>query len=770
MEKKFDRSMFLSKFQEETREHLRVLNQDLLIMENDSGNPKILEELEREVHTLKGSAKMMGYKEIAEITHRMEDIFGLLRQKSIELKKEMIDVLFESLDGVDILLKAIVKGEKHNVKVKDLCERLEKINRGEEITSSDFKKKDRMKDKKIKKKTTEKKKRKKDEEKDEEQEEEQEEEKEEEKDEEKVKKTAFSDRKIMETIRVDTEKMDKLVNLIGEVVVMQIKSERCLSRIKELKKSTEKQVFLWNKIYNTRFREGNFDSREAELIFNEVNNKNVQIKDESAAVFNEYNENSRQMSLIIESLQQKVMAVRMLPLSTVFNFFPRAVRDLAREYGKEIELEIKGEDIELDKKILEEIKDPLIHLVRNAVDHGIEETKERRQLNKPIVGKVKLFARQEGGRVYIFLEDDGRGIDIKKLKEIALKKEIIGKNTFEKISDREAMYLVFEQGLSTSPIITDVSGRGIGMDVVKSKIEGLKGMVLVESEKGKGTNFSLSLPLTLVTTRVLLVELEGQNIFAIPIAFIETVNKVYKEDIVYVEGKEAFRLGRRVIPLINLSDLLDLPVQSRRIDGFFVVVISHARQRIGIVVDKLMEEEEIVIKNLGSFLKKIRNIIGTTLLESGKVVLVLNVSEIIHLAGMINKVKVFRSREEKKKIPSILIVEDSLTTRELERNIIESAGYQVEVAIDGVEATEKLNDTKFDLLIADVQMPRMNGFQLTEWIKKSDKHKDMPVIIVTSLEKEGEKKKGIKAGAQAYIVKSSFDQSTLLDTIERLIE
>ena len=237
-----------------------------------------------------------------------------------------------------------------------------------------------------------------------------------------------------------------------------------------------------------------------------------------------------------------------------------------------------------------------------------------------------------------------------------------------------------------------------------------------------------------------------------------------------MEGKEAFRWGRRVVPLINLGDLLDLPVQSGRMDGFFVVVLSHARQRIGIVVDKLMGGEEIVVKNLGNFLKKVKNIVGTTLLESGKVVLVLNVSEIIHLAGMINKTKVFRSREEKKKIPSILIVEDSLTTRELERNIIESAGYKVEVAIDGVEATEKLNDTKFDLLIVDVQMPRMNGFQLTEWIKKSEKHKDMPVIIVTSLEKEEEKKKGIKVGAQAYIVKSSFNQNTLLDTIERLIK
>lgn len=748
MEKDFDRSMFLSKFQEETMEHLRVLNQDLLILENDPDNPKILEELEREVHTLKGSAKMMGYKEIAEITHRMEDVFGLLRQKNIEFKKEMTDVLFESLDGVDMLLKAILKGEKHNVKVKDICEKLEKINKGEEIPSSDFKKTERRINKKTKKKTTEEKEIKK----------------------EKVKKQVFSARKIEETIRVDTEKMDRLVNLIGEVVVMQIKSERCLSRMKELNKSVESQVFLWKKIYNTRFREGNFDSKEAELIFNEVNNKNVQIKEESTIVFNEYSENSRQMGLIIESLQQRVMAVRMLPLSTVFDFFPRAVRDLAREYGKEIELEIKGEDIELDKKILEEIKDPLIHLIRNAVDHGIEEKEERRQLNKPVVGKLKLFARQEGGRVYIFMEDDGRGIDIKKLKEMALRKEFIEKNTFEKISDREAMYLIFEQGLSTSPIITDISGRGIGMDVVKSKIEGLKGVVLVESEERKGTKFSLSLPLTLVTTRVLLVELEGQNIFAIPIASIETVNKVYKKDVVYVEGKEAFRLGRRVIPLINLADLLDLPVQYRRMDGFFVVVISHARQRIGIVVDKLMGGEEIVLKNLGNFLKKVKNIIGTTLLESGKVVLVLNVSEIMYLAGMINKVKVFCNQEEKKKIPLILIVEDSLTTRELERNIIESAGYKVEVAMDGVEATEKLKDKKFDLLIVDVQMPRMNGFQLTEWIKKSDKHKDMPVIIVTSLEKEEEKKKGISVGAQAYIVKSSFDQSTLLDTIERLIK
>lgn len=740
MEKSFDRNMFLDKFREETTEHIQKLNKNLLVLENDPENVEIIGELSREAHTLKGSAKMMGINEIAEISHRMEDIFGLLREKEVVLRPEIIDILFESLDAIDSLLKAILSGDKHSINVKDICKRLKEISSEEGIPPSDFKQSEE-------KKTV----------------------KEEEVDK-KEKPFSLPPAEIAETIRVNTSKLDKLVNLMSEIVVAQIKSGRYLTKMKELWTLAGEQVNLWEKIYKTKIHLENTDSKELEMIFNEVNNRSIKIRDESFILFKEYDENFRQTALVIEGLREGLMGIRMLPLSTVFNFFPRTVRDFAKEYNKEIKLEISGEDTELDKKVLEEIKDPLIHLVRNAIDHGIEESKERLRLNKPPAGKIKLSAKQEGDRVFIYIEDDGRGIDARKFKKVALKKGFIDKNTFESISDREAMFLIFEPGFTTSPIITNISGRGIGMEVVKNKIEGLKGEVLVESESGKGTKFSLSLPLTLATTRVLLVETSNQDIYAIPTASIETITRVFLKDIIYTEGKEALKMGRRVIPLVELSDLLGLPFKSKEI--LPVVVISYARHRIGVVVNKLIGEEEIVIKNLGNFLKRVENIAGSTLLGSGEVVLVLNISEIMRLVSRMGKTKLFHRQETEKKKRSILIVEDSLTTRELERSIIEAAGYKVEIAVDGVEAIEKVTgtDEKFDLLVVDIQMPRMDGFQLTEWMKKNEKYKDIPVIIVTALELAEEKKRGIEVGAEAYIVKSAFDQASLLDTIERLVK
>jgi two-component system chemotaxis sensor kinase CheA len=462
----------------------------------------------------------------------------------------------------------------------------------------------------------------------------------------------------------------------------------------------------------------------------------------------------------------------MLPVSTVFDTFPRLVRDISREYNKEIELEIYGGDTGLDKMILEDIKDPLLHILRNCIDHGIESPEEREIIGKPRTGKIVLSACHEGSRIAIRIEDDGRGIDPQKVKQIALQKKVITQPEAEKLSEREVLYLIFKPGFSTKEIITDVSGRGVGLDVVKKNVEKLKGSVMVDSEIGKGTVFTLMLPLTLATIHALIIK-AGSETFAIPTVAIEETLRVSISQIKRIVDKDVVIVNGRHIPVVRLIDVLGLPsvdVQKHYGAKLPIIILNVDEVRIGFLVDELLREEEIVIKNLGEYFKDVHTAAGATILGEGEVVIILNVSELIKSAKAIRETHLLEDiKEEQHPTYSILVVDDAVALRELQKSMLESAGYSVEVAADGQEAWEKAKSRHFDLIISDIEMPRMDGFQFTEALRKDEEYKDVPVIIVTAREREEDKKRGIEVGADAYIVKTSFDQSRLLEAVERLI-
>ena len=483
------------------------------------------------------------------------------------------------------------------------------------------------------------------------------------------------------------------------------------------------------------------------------------------------------LSRVTNDLGEGVMKVRMLPVSTVFDAFPRMVRDIARDNGKEIELKMEGQETELDRKVLEEIKDPLMHLLRNAVDHGIEKPEEREKTGKPRIGTIALKAFQKGNNIVIEVADDGGGINRNKVKQSALKNGLITTDEMETLNDDEALRLIFAPGLSTRSIITDISGRGVGMDVVRKNVEALQGQVDVESTLGVGTTMTLTLPLTLATTQELLVQV-GDQTYGIPISAVERIIRITAKDIATVSGRQAIVVDNEPVSMVKLVTVLELPQAEQTTspdEKLPVVILGSAKRRIAFLVDAVVGQQETVVKSLGRQLSRVRNVAGATILGTGQVIMTLNPADLMKSARGIEgrtaaaqRGKTQTGKEAKR--PTVLVVDDSLSTRTLEKNILETAGYKVQLATDGMEAVSMLNSNALvDLIVSDVLMPRMDGFQLTQAVKGDTKLRKIPVILVTSLDSRTDKEHGIEVGADAYLVKSNFDQANLLDTIAQLI-
>lgn len=482
----------------------------------------------------------------------------------------------------------------------------------------------------------------------------------------------------------------------------------------------------------------------------------------------------RSTARMVDSLLEDAKKLMMLPFSTLLAVFPKLVRDLSRDEGKEVELVIHGGEVEIDKRILEEMKDPLIHLVRNCVDHGIEIPSKRTEANKPPRGTIEIRVSQvEGNKVEILIVDDGAGINPHAVRTAAIRQGTVSSEDARKLTDREAIRLAFEPEVSTSPIITEISGRGLGLAIVKEKVERLGGRVEVETHVNVGTSFRLLLPLTLATFRGILTQSGGQT-FVVPTASVDRVARIRRDDIKTVENRETIRLTDRTISLVRLDDVLQLPRVPDHDDDTYlsVIVLGIGDSRIAFSVDAVLNEQEVLVKPLGKPLLRVRNIAGATVLGSGKAVLILNVMDLMKSAA-IWKAAPSLSREAAASPAatrrSVLVVEDSITARMLIKNILESAGYGVKTAVDGMDAFAILRSENIDLVVSDIEMPRMNGFDLTSRIRADKRLADLPVVLVTALASQEDRERGVDVGANAYIVKSNFNQSNLLDVVRQLV-
>jgi two-component system chemotaxis sensor kinase CheA len=587
---------------------------------------------------------------------------------------------------------------------------------------------------------------------------------------------------LADTVRISTAKLDSLLLKAEELITLKQILNQHLKQIQE----TGDSIGKWKKISEKskkELREIRLQLQDISLLdrffqlydmnHDQIEETDSQIIELSASV----EQSNRLLGGMVDELLDEMKKTSLLPFSTLFSILPRMVREISRDLGKDVDLELSGGDIEIDKRILEGFKDPLIHLIRNAIDHGIE-TPDTRKLNgKSPWGRIHLSVSQpESNKVEISLSDDGKGIDVAAIRKKAIKTGLFSEAQSAELTDDETISLIFESGISTSPLITEISGRGLGMAIVQEHIENLSGLFVISTDPGHGTTFKIELPVSLATFRGVIVSASG-NDYILPVAHIEHTIRIEPGEIKTAENKTVISLNGQAVSLIFLSDILGLahptlPDTKKRKFTMPVVILGSGEKRIACVVDKIATEQDVLVKSLGKQLRRIPNISGATILGDGKVVPILNINDLLSASsGKLSALAMKKTMDIKKKEAkkSILIVEDSFTSRTLLSNILDASGYMVTTAIDGEDGYYQAKLGDFDAVISDVEMPKMNGFELTRKIRDTERLAQKPVILVTSLDSREDREKGIDAGADAYIVKGNFDQSNLLEVLERLV-
>lgn len=775
------REQLINSFRAELAEHVQTINDGLLAMEQarvpDEQRQSVLEDIFRAAHSLKGAARAVGVTAIEQLAHALEDVLGAMPRDAAAPTPGFFNACYRALDAIQ-MVQAVYEsgGITPPVQVLEALANLDAF-RGRSAESLASAPRQPQAG---------------------------------------GRESGESDRPAApdETVRISTSKLDALMAHLSELLVTKIRAEQHLAQVEQAQEFMAAWQKEWLSIrggYGRLVRRAHDVSaiasvdtemspaqrpadlarpeppvrnllgdaqldREFMRLLNYTEASQERLRDMNAvmnALSREYANDMLHMALVIDELEQEIKRVRMLPLSTITGPFGRMVRDMAQAAGKEAVLEIKGAEVELDKRVLEQIKDPLIHLLRNAIDHGIEPPQQRTALGKPCAGTITLSAEQLGQDVVLRVADDGAGLNIDAIRQVAARR---GVADAPGLSEAELADLIFSSGFSTSPIITDVSGRGVGLDVVRRNVETLRGRLDVAWQAGAGSTFTLTLPLALTSSRGLVVRTSGE-LLAIPLHSIERIEHVHPREIIWLGGHAALRYGGRPghpLMLVRLDEVLGWPRLAGQAGGARIpaVVLMAGGRRVAFVVDELAGEQEIVLKGLGRPLSRVGGIAGASVLGNGQVILVLNAADLIKLAMRGDhplEAGAPAPAAERRARRRVLIVDDSITTRTLEKNILEAAGYAVQLANDGQEALGVIAAGLPDLVIADIVMPRMDGFALTQRLKTDPHTANLPVILVTSLDSPEDKARGIEVGADAYIVKNSFDQNNLLETIEQLI-
>lgn len=717
-----------ARFAEEAAKHCDLIEKELLALEAGGFSKEILDSVFRAAHTIKGAARMLKLTMVSEVAHRMEDVLELLRDGQISLSKELMDSLLKGVDTIRQLITDVAAGNPLPELLPEICFQLEQLldKRGEQekspaLSSSAGTEEHGM-------------------------------------DEKKGSATLEQD-----FIQIRAEQLDELIQLMGEMVSYQYRKKQQTYIVNDIMRLSAASLELVS-YPDDHNEQAKYMRRELADTLAAMHSKLGKIQDSlrnDAVIEN----------LLITDLQERSLKIRMLPIATVFDKINRVVRDFARTTGKEVEFQIEGGDTELDRKIIEQLGDCLLHMIRNAVDHGIELPQNRVRAGKSPRGVIRLSAFYDSGGVTMILQDDGAGISLEHIKMTALKKGLLTEGAASKLTEMELLDLIFLPGFSTSPIITDISGRGVGMDVVRQTVtEKLKGAVRVQTRLGEGTTFLLKVPITLALSRMLIVS-AANHTFAVPAYSVQEVIMAPASQVIDVVGKRALRVREQIIPLEELETILSCPqAVPRERKELLIVLLASGAERLGLIVDAIISEADMVIKSLPSAVKHLTLISGFTIGNNDEIISVLGTSAIIKRVRE-NKVDIGRTRgvEPTKQRKTILVVDDSANTRDIVKSILVSYGYQVDLAEDGLVAIEKTSKKVYDAVITDVEMPNLDGFSLTSHLRQDERYRQIPVIIVTSREKEEDKRRGIQVGANAYIVKGAFDQNNLIETLQNVI-
>jgi len=730
-------------FKTELDEQLQVMIDGLLQLEKKSTNAAkqamCFEAIFRAAHNIKGASKSLGINDVGDIAHHMESLFSALQKKEKIFSTAMVDLCFEAVDKLRLSMNCFLENQSITFDLDDLLSRLDSSSFiGDKPQKNILQKKtSKVKTQKIVEIP--------------------------------IKKISCVDRQSHETIRVSIESIGRVAALMEEMQVNKIAIEDHQEKLAKMTAQMKPMQQLWEQV----FVQQSMDNKDE---LQKLHHRGSDRLNEVLQSLDDLNKNMHlrmnDLNVLFHALQEEIYMLRLIPAATLLQSLPRTIRDLANEMNKKVELIISGDDVKMDKMVLEGLKDPLIHLLRNAIDHGIEEPSVRKAVGKTDVGYIWLSVVEEGNQILLSITDDGAGIDTDKIKKQCEVKNLFSAADLERMGEKDLLELVFRPGFTTREIITNVSGRGVGLDVVKENIGHLKGHVSIDSTLRKGTTVELRVPLTLTSERGLIVRCSGQML-VIPTAFVDKVLFLKTNEIIEVGATQAILLDGHPIPLRDLADMINLEKREPfQIDKLSIVVIRKGWDAIAFLVDTIVGEREMVVKPLQTPVDKVFGVVGGTLSGNGQVMVVLNPGDIIKMAlqgQKVSRVAVQNNSLDSQTKPQILIVDDSITTRTLEKSILESRGYQVTTAVDGKEAWDTLQKKKFSLLITDVVMPSVDGFTLTDRVKKTEKLQGMPVIIVTSLGSEAEKKRGIEVGADAYIVKSEFESGVLLEIVEQLV-
>ncbi|WQT48008.1 chemotaxis histidine kinase/response regulator CheAY2 [Helicobacter pylori] len=776
------------------------LDQDLVELEHNPEDLDLLNRIFRVAHTIKGSSSFLNLNILTHLTHNMEDVLNRARKGEIKITPDIMDVVLRSIDLMKTLLVTIrdTGSDTNNGKENEIEEAVKQL---QAITSQNLEgakegtkeaPKEEVKEEAKKENTEE--------------------------NQENKAKTPNTANPASDNPLADEPDLD-YTNMSAEEVEAEI--ERLLNKRQEADKErraqkkqeakpkqevapkteTPKAPKTETKAKAKADTEENkapsigveqtvrVDVRRLDHLMNLIGElvlgKNrliriygdVEERYDGEKFLEELNQVVSSISAVTTDLQLAVMKTRMQPVGKVFNKFPRMVRDLSRELGKSIELIIEGEETELDKSIVEEIGDPLIHIIRNSCDHGIEPLEERRRLNKPETGKVQLSAYNEGNHIVIKISDDGKGLDPVMLKEKAVEKGVISERDAEGMSDREAFNLIFKPGFSTAKVVSNVSGRGVGMDVVKTNIEKLNGIIEIDSEVGVGTTQKLKIPLTLAIIQALLVGVQ-EEYYAIPLSSVLETVRISQDEIYTVDGKSVLRLRDEVLSLVRLSDIFKVDAILESNSDVYVVIIGLADQKIGVIVDYLIGQEEVVIKSLGYYLKNTRGIAGATVRGDGKITLIVDVGAMMDMAKSI-KVNITTLMNESentksKNSPSdyvVLAIDDSSTDRAIIRKCLKPLGITILEAANGLEGLEMLKngDKTPDAILVDIEMPKMDGYTFASEVRKYNKFKNLPLIAVTSRVTKTDRMRGVESGMTEYITKP-YSGEYLTTVVKRSIK
>lgn len=750
----------LELFRVECEQHGAVLNQGLLELEQDPTSPERLEPLMRAAHSVKGAARLVGIDLVVKLAHAMEDDFVAAQKGEIILEPDQIDVLLKGVDTINAL--AVYDGDlsewyaDNKESYLGLLANIQRVLKGQKpqavapvsSDSSQAKKKSVSPEPVAVEKTS----------------------------------TAAPPQAKQElkkstgpqkdrVLRVSAELVNRLMGLAGESLVESRWLYPYSESLRRLKRQQTELVVMIDSM-----REHMERHSVSEEVRNLVRNAQRQasycreIMSDRLAELESYDRRATNLS---SRLHEEVVGSRMRPFGDGVHGFPRMVRDISRSLQKEVQLVVEGETTMVDRDILDKIEAPLNHIIRNAIDHGMETPEERALTEKPVKGTIRLSAYHNAGMLSIVVEDDGRGVNLEKLRNKVIEKALIDKEVAETLSETELLDFLFLPSFSTKDQVSEISGRGVGLDVVHDAVQEMRGNVRATSTLGQGTRFHMQLPLTLSVIPALLVEISGEP-YAFPLARIDRIASISRDSVVEAEGNQFVVLDGKNVGLVSACQILEKDPMQDQPEQMSVVVLNERNHYYGMVVDKFLGERELVVQVMPEVLGKVQDISAAALMEDGSPLLIVDIDDLIRSIEKVLKVarlgKVSSIIEEEFKASKrVLVVDDSITVREVERKLLEGAGYYVQTAVDGVDGLNMLRGGHFDMLVTDVDMPRMNGIDLVKTVRQDAAMRSMPVLMVSYKDREEDKMRGLEAGADYYLTKGSFHDETLLQAVVDLV-